>query len=140
MQLDCSYDTDIDEEILLKLEEDILIVFMMIMPCTNLTEFFNSNELEDGSQTTVNCNIGANDILALARAVPPLFKVPTKLSIKEFDELCSLVCSTICDNVCYTRGVRVMSMRPMKLTPEQCLLSFIMYMKYDNVVIFESFG
>lgn len=33
----------------------------------------------------------------------------------------------------------VMSGRPKKLTPEQWLLKFIMYLKHDNVISYESF-
>lgn len=67
MELDGSYDTDTDEEILLDLEEDILVVFTI--SCTSLMELFHSNGLEEGGQTTVNHNIGVNDILALVRSI-----------------------------------------------------------------------
>lgn len=57
-----------------------------------------------------------------------LFKVLTKKKrIEEFNELCNLVCNhTVDDNTRSITSVRV--------TFEQCLLNFIIYMKHDNVV------
>ena len=46
VESDGSYDTDIDEEILLDLEEDILVAFTI--SCTSSMELFHSYELDEG--------------------------------------------------------------------------------------------
>jgi hypothetical protein len=60
-----------------------LIVFMMMITCIDLTKILNYNKLEEGRQSIVNHNISMNDILALARVVPPLFKVLTNVFIQK---------------------------------------------------------
>lgn len=57
-----SLGTNTDEEILLELEENILIVFMMMMTCIDLMDYLNYNELEEGRQSIVNHNTSMNDI------------------------------------------------------------------------------
>lgn len=57
-----SLGTNTDEEILLELEENILIVFMMMMTCIDLMDYLNHNELEEGRQSIVNHNTSMNDI------------------------------------------------------------------------------
>ena len=49
------------------------------------------------------------------------------------------VCSTIFGNARSMDILRVTNGRPMKLAPEQCLFNFIMHLKHDNVVAYESF-
>lgn len=78
-----SLGTKTDEEILLELEENILIIFMMMMACIDLTKKFNCNELEEGRRSIVNHNTSMNDILASARVAPPLFKVLTNVFIQK---------------------------------------------------------
>jgi hypothetical protein len=51
----------------------------------------------------------------------------------------SFVCPTILGNA-HSMGIpRVTNGGPTKLTPEQCLLNFIVHLKHDNVVAYESF-
>lgn len=77
------------------------------------------------------------DVLSWMRDMPTLFMVLT--NVYGFDELVSLVCPTIPNNAPSTNIGRVMGGKPMKLTPEQHLLNFIMYLKHDNVLSFECF-
>ena len=78
-----SLGTKTDEEILLELEENILIIFMMMMTCIDLTKILNCNELEEGRRSIVKNNTSMNDILALVTVVPPLFKVLTNVFIQK---------------------------------------------------------
>lgn len=71
--------------------------------------------------------------------VPTWFKVFANFEVHEFDELASLVCPTIHDNAHSIGGERIMSGKPMKLTPEHHLLDFIMYLKHDNVISYKYF-
>lgn len=50
--------TDMGDEILQELEEDILIVYKMMMVSCNAYHSFNANELEEGGQVIVNHNEG----------------------------------------------------------------------------------
>lgn len=84
--------------------------------------------------------MGVTKILNHMREVPTLLKVLTNSKVHKFDELASLICLTNCDNACTTGVERVVSGIPMKLTPEQCLLNFIMYLKHDHVIKYESFN
>lgn len=71
------------------------------------------------------------------RDVPTLLKVLADFEVHKFDELASLVCPTICDNAYNMDIRRVMSGMPIKLTPKQHFLNFIMYLKHDNVISYE---
>lgn len=100
---------------------------------------FDPNELEEGGLSTTNHNVGVMDILSRMHEVSALFKVLTNFKICEFDELATLVCSTIRNNAHNMGIARVMSSRPMKLTHEQHLLNFVMYLKHDDEINYESF-
>ena len=58
----------------------------------------------------------------------------TNFSIKEFDELCTIVCPTIIANARSTGDLRILPGRPSKLTPEQRLLGFVLYLKHDSTI------
>lgn len=59
--------------------------------------------------------------------------------VRELDLLTSLICPTMLGNAHSTCVPRVTSGRPMKLAPKQRLLNFILCLKYDNIVAYESF-
>lgn len=59
--------------------------------------------------------------------------------VPEFIELCTLVCPTILANARSTGVPHVVTGRPMKLSPEQRLMNFILFMKCDNVVTWDAF-
>lgn len=131
---------DSDDELLAELDFEAQIVFMMMNVCINSWEFFNPNELEDGGQVGVNPDIGIRDLLASMRATGnALFKNMTNFSLEEFDKLCVLVCPLIHSHARSTGEEHILSGRPSKLTPEQRLCNFIMYMKHDNVCTYDGF-
>lgn len=80
-----------NDEILEALEEDILMVYIMMMVACNIHNMLNANDLEEGGQTFVNHNLGVTDILSRMRGLPALFKVLNNFEVHEFDELASLV-------------------------------------------------
>lgn len=62
----------------------------------------------------------------------------TNFTVEEFVELYIFVVPTIESNAQSTRSRHVVSRHPSKLTPEQRLLNFIMYMKHDYVIYMDS--
>jgi hypothetical protein len=73
-----------NHESLQELEEDILMVYiiMMIVAC-NIHNTLNANDLEEGSQTIVNHNVGVTDILSRTSKLLALFKVLTNFEVHE---------------------------------------------------------
>ena len=72
-------------------------------------------------------------------ATPSLFKILTNFSIPEFAKLCHLVCLTIVAHAQSKGAIRVLSGHPLKLSLEQRLLGFLLYMKHDPTLSFPSF-
>ena len=73
------------------------------------------------------------------RSTPDLFKVLTNFSIEEFDELCTIVCPTIIANARLIGDLCILLGRPSKLTPKQCLLGFVLYLKHDSTIALSGF-
>ena len=109
-----------------------------MVPC-NTHHLFNSNVLEEGGQSTINHNMGVANVLSLMCKMPTLFKVLTIFEVCKFDEFVYFIYPIIYDNACTTDAERVMNVMPMKLKLEYRLFNFIMYLKHDNVISYESF-
>lgn len=107
---DGSSGMDMDDEIVQELEEDILIVYTMMMASCNTHHLSNANELEEGGWTTVNHNEGVTDILRCMREV---FHVEINCEVHMFDEFIFLVYPSICANAYSTCVERVMGGKPM---------------------------
>jgi hypothetical protein len=99
--------------------------------CVNTWEYFTSTELDEKSGQSINLNVGVWDILMTMRAIPSLFKSLTNFTLGEFEELVQLVVPTIISHAKSTWEPHYTIGRPSKL--EQRLLSFILFMKHDNV-------
>lgn len=61
-----------DDEVLQELEENISIVYTMMIVTCNIHNLFNPNKLEEGGQTTVNHNVGVTGVLNWMRDVSTL--------------------------------------------------------------------
>jgi hypothetical protein len=72
--------------------------------------------------------------------IPSLFKTLTNFTLQKFEELVALIVPTIESHVQSTSDAHIVCGRPTKLTLKQQLLQFILYMKRDNVVMFELCG
>ena len=105
----------------------------------NTLDFFRTNEWDHGGQDLVNPHEGVHDILGSMRSTPGLFKVLTNFSIEEFDELCTIVCPTIIANARSTGDLHIFPGSPFKLTPEQHLLDFALYLKHDSTTALSGF-
>ena len=73
-------------------------------------------------------------MLGSMRSTPGLFKVLTNFFIKEFDELCIIVCPMIIAHARSTGDLRILPGRPSKLIPEQQLFGFLLYLKHDSTI------
>lgn len=119
-------------------EEQAMLLIQLAMQ--NTVELFQSNEWEENvGQETVNPHEGVRDVLGSLMSTPGLFKSLTNFSVPEFQELCQLVCPTIVGHARSTGAVPIVSGRPSKLSPEQRLLSFLLYMKHDPTTALPSF-
>ena len=118
-------------------EEQALLAVQLAMQ--NTMEFIHNNEWEEGGQESVNPQEDVHDVLGSMMATLGLFKILTNFSILEFAELCNLVCPTIVAHARSTGTTCVLSGRPLKLSPEQRLLGFLLYMKHDSTSSFPSF-
>jgi hypothetical protein len=87
---------------------------------------------------TVDHGAGVRDVLATMKVVPSMFKVLTNFTIEEFNELSASVCSVIASYARSTGEIIKKGGRPPKLTPQQRLLNFILYLKHDNSTIFDA--
>ena len=105
----------------------------------NTLDFFHTNEWEHGGQDSVNPHEGVRDILGSMRSTLGLFKVLTNFSIEEFDELCIIVCPTIIAHALSIGDLCILFGRPSKLTPEQQLLGFLLYLKHDSTTALPGF-
>lgn len=130
---------EMDDEILQELEEDILIVYIMMIVAYNTHKLFNPNELEDGGQNTINPQCGSYGRSQSDARHANIVQGLDYCKVYGFDELASLVCPTILDNAPSTNIERVKGSKPMKLTPKQRLFNFTMYLKHDNVLSYECF-
>ena len=91
------------------------------------------------SQLSVEPNSEVKDVLASMKIVPDVFRTLTNFAIIEFEELCTVVCPVIVLHARSTGDVIVQGRgRPPKLSPQQRLLAFVLYLKHDNTTMFEA--
>jgi hypothetical protein len=127
------------DEDLRDMDEEVQMLFQCVVAATNVHHLFNANEWEEGGQQSVNPNIGVRDMLAWLKETPGMFKTMTNFTLPEFEELCTTVCPFITGNARSTGKPQILREHPPKLSPEQRLLNFIWYMKYDNVTTYDSY-
>jgi hypothetical protein len=134
---DFSSGSSSDQEMFQEMEEEILLITQLAAILEATSTLFNTNEMQD--QSTVNHDEPVRDVLATMRSTPSLFKSLTNFSIEEFDELAALVCPTLVANARTTGEAHLKQGRPFKLRPEQRLLNFILYMRHDNITIYDAY-
>lgn len=70
---------------------------------------------------------------------PPLFKILTDFYVHKFDESTSLVCPTICNNARSANVKKGHGWQAHEVNAFTMFANFIMYLKHDNVISYESF-
>lgn len=105
---------------------------MMMVASISAYEFFNAYELEQGGNPFVDANVSVRHMLSNMHALPSPFKNNYNLTLPKFKELCTLVMPIKIEHARSISVARKVSGRPMKLSPENRILNFILYMKYSN--------
>lgn len=78
-------------------------------------------------------DVGVHSVLSTIQFFLGLFKTLIYFSLLQFDDLVTLMIPTIIGYVKLTNEVRIIIRHWSKLTLEQKLLYFIMYIKHDNM-------
>src|SRR5450759_4068733 len=119
-------------------EDEDLIACVMVGAALDLfikcSESFQSIELSREHQRSVLPGIGTTDVARTLGVIPQSFKDITNFWPNEFEELCGKVCPLIASNARITGGSHVHSGRPLMLSPQEGLLSFLLYLNHDNTL------
>jgi hypothetical protein len=78
-------------------------------------------------------NVGVHSVLSTIQKIVGLFKTLINFCLLQFDDLATLMIPRIIGYVKLTNEVRIVIKHPFKLTLEQKLLYFIMYMNHDDM-------
>lgn len=101
---------------------------------------FQPIKLSRENHVFVNSNLPVNDLLCRLQSNPTQFRDLKNFTIDEFFELWRRQVVPTIERNAWSIGPRhVLSGRHVKLTLEQRLLNFVIYMKHDNVIYFDSF-
>lgn len=133
-------DLDTDDELIEVLDKFVSICYIMMIATTSLCNQEKiPNDLEEGGNSSIDTNVGLHDIFHDMCALPLCFKTHTNFTLTKFEELCFLVVPIVLGNARSTDIACVVSGRPPKLSLEQCVLHFKLYMKHDNANSYDSF-
>lgn len=125
-------DEELQEE--LAKEYEMYLAFMVMV--LNSNNFFNQTNLREGGSPSVDPTITVKDFYSSMQATPLFFKTNNYFSFEEFDEFFIFIfISLIPMIVANARSTGVPRMKygcSMKLSLEQHLLSFILYMEHNN--------
>lgn len=120
------------------IDEEALAISAVLSVVANSTEyFFQASELHHLDQNYVDQSIGVTDQLSTLTRMPSLFATVTNLSVEMFNELASSVCPVIQTHARSTGDIHTGRGRPSKLSPEQRLLSFLLFLKHDNSTVYD---
>jgi hypothetical protein len=106
---------------------------------TNTWELFNVNELDPSAKQLINQDVGVWNVLSIMQATLGLLKTLTNFFLSKFNELCALMTLTIQTHVHVTSKTHIVVGQLTKLTPNQQLFQFILYVKHVNVVMYDIF-
>lgn len=121
-------------------KEEFLVISAACAAASNAPSYFNGDELLNEDQNLVSNEEGVRDQLILLQRTPSYFRIITNFSAEEFEELSQSVCPLIATMARSTGQPRsLFHGRQPKLSPQQRLLLFILYMKHDNTVRMDAF-
>lgn len=115
-----------------------MLVLMALHTYVTMANLFQPIELARKNQISVNPNLPIQDLLYRLRCSPSQFKEIMNFHLDEFLQLSGKVVPVI-EGHARSTGVRhVLTGRPSKLSREQHLLNFLLYMKHDNIIYFDA--
>jgi hypothetical protein len=94
-------------------------------------------EVDEKGRQLVKPSINVQDIMVTMWTMGSLFKTFINFLLEEFEELVQLVVQIIINHASSTRERYHIFKQPSKLSLEQHLLNFILYMKHDNVTKYD---
>jgi hypothetical protein len=115
------------------------LMFATSMVGTNTWELFNVNELDPSAKQLINQDVGVWNVLSTMQATLGLFKTLTNFSVWKFNEHSSLMTPTIQAHVQATSKTHIVVGWLTKLTTNQQLFQFILYVKHGNVIMYDIF-
>lgn len=121
-----------DHELYEDMNEEAQLMIQAVTIENNSADFFNANKMT--SQGSVYHNIGVRDSLGSMLPTPWFFPMLFNFTMKEFDEVCALVWPMITLNASSTKLPHVVTSQPVKLSVEQHLMNFILYVNWDNAI------
>jgi hypothetical protein len=96
-------------------------------------------ELEEKGRQLIKPNISVQDIMVTMWTMVSLFKTFINFLLEELEELVQLVVQIIINHASSRREQYHIFKQPSKLSLEQHLLNFILYMKHGNVTKYDVF-
>jgi len=121
------------------LDTEHQIAVQAAITCVNTWEFFTPIKLKEVGGQFVDPNIGVRYVLVTMRATLCLFKSLTDFTLTEFEKLAQLVVPTIFVHARSIKEPHHISEWLAKLTPNECLFNFILYIKHNNVSKYDAF-
>jgi len=119
-------------------DEEVSAVAAVLLAVDNTTDLlFHSSELNHLDQNYVDPAGGVTDQLGALTRMPSLFATMTNMTVDMFNELSAAVCPVIQSHARSTGDAHTGRGRPPKLSPEQRLLSFLLFLKHDNLCVFD---
>lgn len=115
-----------------------MLLLMALHMYVTLLNQFQPIELSRENQISVNPDFPMNDLLSRLATNPMQFRDMTNFTVEEFMDLQARVIPVIEGNARSTGVRHIVSGRPSKLTPQQRLLNFLLYMKHDNIIYMDS--
>lgn len=117
-----------------------MFIFLQLTFATtcNSSKFFNANELKVCGHPFVNHIEDVRDQLASVRTTQIQFKNLTNFTLDDFEDLCLDVCPMIAAHARITWELRASTGRFYKFIHQQRNLSFLIFLKYDNICFFRN--
>ncbi len=127
------------EKLLDEIEVEDWIPIQVAIAYINTWEYFAPMELEEKGKQLVKPSINVKDIMVTMWTMVSLFKTFINFLLEEFEKLVQLVVQIIINHASSIREWYHIFKQPSKLSLEQHLLNFILYIKHDNVTKYDVF-
>lgn len=134
--LNCKLSSPNKEKLLDEIEAKDWIPIQVAIAYINTWEYFAPMELEEKGKQLIKPNISVQDIMVTMWTMVSLFKTFINFLLEELEELVQLV---IINHASSKREQYHIFKQPSKLSLEQHLLNFILYMKHGNVTKYDVF-
>ena len=128
-----SSNSSTDDNFMEEMKDEASMMFYCALAASSSFNLFYGSEWEEGGFQSVNPHEGVRDVLTTMRSTPSLFKSNTNFTLQIFDELCLLVVPVTIANAHSTGQNRISPGRPSKLSSEQHILNFFLYLSMTTL-------